>query len=113
MLGEAHLANALFLDITLDFTRSDHEYERALSLAPGNTSVLHQFARHAARMGRSEAALAAAQRSVALDPLNVLSHQGLGDVLFYAHRYNEAIASFTDAIAVDPGPPESYARRGM
>jgi len=112
MLGEAHLANALFLDITLDFTRSDHEYERALSLAPGNTSVLHQFARHAARMGRSEAALAAAQRSVALDPLNVLSHQGLGDVLFYAHRYNEAIASFTDAIAVDPGPPESYARRG-
>jgi TolB-like protein/tetratricopeptide (TPR) repeat protein len=111
-LGEAHLALAVFLDITLDFTRSDHEYERALSLAPGNTPVLHLFARHAARMGRSEAALAAAQRSVALDPLNVLSHQGLGDVLFYAHRYNEAIAAFTDAIAVDPGPPESHARRG-
>jgi tetratricopeptide (TPR) repeat protein len=36
----------------------------------------------------------------------------LGDVLYYAHRYNEAIAAYTDAIAVDPAPPESYARRG-
>ena len=113
MLGEAHLANAVFLDITLDFPRSADEYERALSLAPGNAPVLFQFARHAARMGRSEAALAAAQRSVALDPLNRLSHQGLGDVLLYAHRYNEAIVAYKDAIAVDPAPPESYARRGF
>jgi TolB-like protein/tetratricopeptide (TPR) repeat protein len=111
-LGEAHLALAEFLDTTLDFTRADDEYERALSLAPGNAAVLYLFARHAARIGRSEAAFAAAQRSVVLDPLNVLSHQGLGDVLFFAHRYNEAIAAYTDAIAVDPGPPESYARRG-
>jgi TolB-like protein len=111
-LGEARLALAVFLDITLDFPRADDQYERALSLAPGNAPVLYLFARHAARMGRSEAALAAAQRSVALDPLNVLSHQSLGDVFFYAHRYNEAIAAYTNAIAVDPRPPESYARGG-
>lgn len=112
MLGEAHLAKAVFLYSTLDFTRSDDEYDRALSLAPGNAVVVFQFARHAARMGRSEAALAAARRSVVLDPLNVLSYQGLGDVLLYAHRYNEAIVAYSDAIAVDPAPPESYARRG-
>ncbi len=111
-LSEAHLALGLFLNVSLDFTRADGEYERALALAPGNAEVLSRFAGYAARVGRSEAALAAAQRSVAVDPLNVRSHQGLGDVLFYAHRYSEAIAAYTDAIAVDPAPPESYARRG-
>ena len=111
-LGEAHLALALFLNTSLDFAHADGEYERALALAPGDAQVLYHFARRAARTGRSEAALAAAQRSVALDPLNVRSHEGLGDVLYYSHRYKEAIAAYTDAIAVDPAPPEAYARRG-
>ena len=111
-LGEAHLALALFLFTSLDFARADGEYERALALAPGNAQVLYEFARRAARAGRSGPALAAAQRSVALDPLNVRHHVGLGDALFYAHRYNEAIAAYTEAIAVDPAPPEAYARRG-
>jgi TolB-like protein/tetratricopeptide (TPR) repeat protein len=111
-LGEAHLALAQLLEITLDFTRAGTEFERALAFAQGNAPVLYGYARVAARRGKSEAALAAAQRSVALDPLNILSHRALGDVFLYARRYNEAIAAYTDAIAVDPAPPESYARRG-
>ena len=48
-----------------------------------------------------------------LDPLNLLSHRALGDALWFARRYNEAIAAYQDAIAADPGPPETYARLGQ
>jgi len=42
-----------------------------------------------------------------------LSHRALGDALWFARRYNEAIAAYQDAIVADPGPPEPYARRGL
>jgi len=97
----------------LDFTHAGDEYERAVALAPGNATVLDRYAEYAARVGRSEAALTAARRAVALDPLNGLSHRELGDALWYARRYDDAIAALTDAIAVDPGPAPPYARRGL
>jgi TolB-like protein len=112
-LGEAHLALASFLETTLDFERAGDEYERALALAPGNATVVSAYALHAAYMGRSEAALVGAQQSVSLDPLNPQSHSALCYVQWFAHRYDEEIASYTDAIAIDPAPPKPYARRGL
>jgi serine/threonine-protein kinase len=112
-LSEAHVALASLLQTTLNFTAAGDEYERALALAPGNATAVNEYALHAAYMGRSEAALAAAQRGVALDPLNVLSHRALGDALQSARRYNESIAAYTDAIAVDMAPAQPYSRRGV
>jgi TolB-like protein len=112
-LGVAHAALAKFLQWGLDYPRATEESERALALAPGNAAVLYEYSQHAAYMGRSDAAIDVARRGVALDPLNLLSHRALGDALWFARRYNEAIAAYQDAIAVDPGPPEPYARRGL
>ena len=50
---------------------------------------------------------------MALDPLNLLSYRALGDALYFARRYKEAIVAYQDGIAVDPAPAESYARRGL
>jgi tetratricopeptide (TPR) repeat protein len=97
----------------LDYPRASEESERALALAPGDAIVLSEYSQQAAYMGRSNAAIDTARRGVALDPLNPLSHRALGDALWFARRYGEAIAAYQDAIAVDPGPPESYARRGL
>jgi TolB-like protein/Tfp pilus assembly protein PilF len=113
-LAEGHAALAALLDSTAtDFTRAGEESERAMALAPGNATVLYVYSQHAAYMGRAEAAIAAAQRAVALDPLNLLSHRALGDALWFGRRYDESIAAYQEAIAVDPGPTQAYARRGL
>jgi len=112
-LGVAHAALGRYLEWALDYPRASEESERALALAPGNAIVLYEYSQHAAYMGHSNAAIEIAKRGVALDPLNLLSHRALGDALWFAHRYNEAVAAYQDAIAVDPGPPEPYARRGL
>jgi serine/threonine-protein kinase len=53
-------------------------------------------------MGRTEAGLTAAKRSVVLDPLNFESQFFLGRSQFLARRYDEAIRTLTDAKALAP-----------
>jgi TolB-like protein len=113
-LGLAHAALARYLLVSaLDYPHASEESERALALAPGDAIVLSEYSQQAAYMGRSKAAIDMARRGVALDPLNLLSYRALGDALYFARRYKEAIVAYQDAIAVDPGPPESYALRGL
>jgi serine/threonine-protein kinase len=112
-LGLAHAGLGRYLEWELDYPRATEESERALALAPGNANVLYEYSQHAAYMGHSNAAIDIARRGVTLDPLNLLSHRALGDALWFARRYNEAISAYQDAIAADPGPPEPYARRGL
>jgi TolB-like protein/Flp pilus assembly protein TadD len=101
-LAEGHLALAWLLEYSLEFIRASQEYERAMVLAPGNARVLNNYGLFAASMGRTEDGLVAAHRSVVLDPLNPDNHFTLGRVLAAARRYNEAIASFRDANALNP-----------
>jgi TolB-like protein/Tfp pilus assembly protein PilF len=112
-LAEGHLALGLFFESgSLDFARASDEYDRAITLAPGNALVLHVCGRFAASMGRVDAAIAAEQHAVALDPLNATSHSWLGLVLYFARRYQEAIAAHQSAVALDPLNPLSYASSG-
>jgi len=113
-LAEAHLALATFLRAgSLDFTRALLEYERALALAPGNAQVLQHYGHFAGRIGRSDAAISAAQRAVVLDPLDSLSQWTLSAVLFSARHYQQALAAVDAAIALDPDDPGSYGLRGI
>jgi TolB-like protein len=113
-LGVAHAALARYLlAAALDYPRASEESERALALAPGDATVLYEYSQQATFMGRFSAAIDIARRGVALDPLNLRSHRALGDALYFSRRYKEAILAYQDAIAVDPGPPESYAGTGL
>ena len=64
-------------------------------------------------MGRFDEGLAAARRAVVLDPLNRRSHNVLGNGLYSARRYQEAIGVFGDSISLDPVFGGSYAFRGL
>ena len=113
-LAEGHLALAdYFRDGALDFARANEEYERALALAPGNARVQREYSRLAVDIGQAQAALTAARRAVVLDPLNGRVHRTLGLVLFYARRYEEAIAAFQDVLALNPDDTGSYGYRGI
>jgi TolB-like protein/Flp pilus assembly protein TadD len=112
-LPDAHLALARYLYGSLDFTHAIEAFERAMALAPGNAAVLAEGGRFAAFMGRFDAGLAAARRAVALDPLNPRSRVLLGQVLYSAHRYEEAVAAYGEVIRLDRDYNVAYGFRGL
>jgi serine/threonine protein kinase len=113
-LAKAHYALALVSEVgTLDFTRASAEYERALALAPGNAEVLGESGRFAALMGHFDAALAATRRAVVLDPLARESRLALGAALYWARRYQEAVAAFAQGIILDPDFKLTSGWRGL
>jgi tetratricopeptide (TPR) repeat protein len=52
-------------------------------------------------------------RAVELDPLEVMHHQNLGEVLYYARRYDESIEASLETIEMDPEFPQTHTFLGM
>jgi len=102
-LGDGHMVlGAVQLYGSFDFAGAGKELEQALQLSPGNAVVLYEYARLAAYLGHTDAAITAARRGVTLDPLNLRTHRELGDMLLYARRYTEALAAYQESITLDP-----------
>jgi serine/threonine protein kinase/tetratricopeptide (TPR) repeat protein len=105
-LAEGHLALALARADSLDFAGASDEFQRAITLAPGNARVLRDYGAFAVEMGRTDAGIAAARRAAALDPLNENSHSFLSSALLSARRYDEAFAAYQDALSIRPKDPQ-------
>ena len=113
-LAEGQLALARFYGSTpLDYTHAGEAYERALVLAPGDAEVLARSGAFAVVMGRFDAGLAAVRHAVALDPLNPQTHEALGESLFWARRYQEAVAVFGEVTSLEPDFKRAYGFRGV
>ena len=113
-LPEGQLALArIFTWGSLDFTQASEAWERAMSLAPGDARILREYGLFAVGVGRPDAGLAAARRAVVLDPLGARSHFTLGQTLFLAHRYPEAVTAYNDALALEPDSADTYGWRGL
>jgi TolB-like protein/Flp pilus assembly protein TadD len=112
-LAEAHYALGIILKDSQDFVHGNEEYERALALAPGSARVLSAYSRHAAELGHTAAAIAAARRAVTLDPLNFQVHRTVGITFLLARQYADAIAAFRTAIALQPDWVRNYALLGQ
>jgi TolB-like protein len=105
-LAEGHLALALVYQESLDFTNASKEFDRAIALAPGSARVLRDYSGFAVWMGNTERGIVAAQRAVALDPLNPNSHYYLSEALRLARRYDEALAAYQGIIPLVPNDRE-------
>ncbi len=101
-LAEGHLALARVFQEKLDFRHASEEYERALSLGPGNARVLRNYGVFAAQMGHTDRGLAAAHQAVIIDPLNPTSYWRLALTAFYARRYEEVLKAKRDQALIDP-----------
>jgi TolB-like protein/Flp pilus assembly protein TadD len=113
-LAEAHLALATFYNNgPLELTKANAEFERALTLAPGNARVLRISGGNAAYMGHFDVAIPAARRAVLLDPLARSSHTSLGLALYLARRYQDAAAAYAGAVSLNPDFKSAYAERGL
>lgn len=112
-LAAAHLALANYFFVTLQLSRADEEYARALTLAPGNADVLEYSGLFAALLGRTAAGIAAARKATVLDPLNPQAHFNLGSLFYLARRYDDALNAYASGLTLDPDAPTARGFQGQ
>jgi pentatricopeptide repeat protein len=98
-IAEAHVLLAGTEQEQWQWAEAEGEYRRALELNPSDAAAHNGLAQWLLCMGRTEEALAWAQRGRELDPLS-FSSSSIGWILFQSHRYDEAIHELRSVLAV-------------
>jgi TolB-like protein len=96
-----------------DWTAADAAYQRALDLNPSYATAAHWRALLLASVGRHDAAWAAIEQAVALDPVSPLIRTGRGLVRFYAGDFAGARDEMMAALDLDPRHPEALIHLGQ
>lgn len=101
-LAEAHAARGMLsFWYDWDFVRAEAEYERALELNP-NYPEAHQWLAYLyAAQDRFDEALTKFRQAQHLDPLSIAVTANIGEILYRAGRYEEAIAQCEKALEMD------------
>jgi len=101
-LAEAHASLALLQNQSLDFAGAEAGFRRALELNPNYATAHHWYANYLSQIGRMEAAQTEIRRAQELDPLSVAVSWALGNILYLARRYDDAVASLDATLKMDP-----------
>ncbi|MBZ5510941.1 MAG: tetratricopeptide repeat protein [Acidobacteriia bacterium] len=91
-LADAHTSLAFVkMHYEWKFAEAEQEFKRALALNP-NYSVAHQwYAFDLVALGRTEDAVAEMKRALESDPLSPIINTDLAEMLYFDHRYDEAL----------------------
>ena len=102
--GEAWVHLGAYQSVVGDWVEAFDSIERALALAPNNSTVLDQAAQLYTQTGYIRQARELSARAIAIDPLVPLYHSNLGwtTSLPPGADLAGAIASYNRAIAIDP-----------
>ncbi|HUE83052.1 MAG TPA: winged helix-turn-helix domain-containing protein [Pyrinomonadaceae bacterium] len=103
-LAEAHAALAVVrVKYDRDVTGAERSFSRAIAANPNCLMALLRYAWFLTAMGRLDEGLLIASRAQVLDPLSPESNAALGHLLYFARRYDEAIAYCRRALDIEPG----------
>lgn len=83
-----------------------------LLATPNDTSLLTNLGTLSLQVGNLEESLSFNQRSLALNPEQVIAHVHLGIAFQQLNRADEAVASYNWAIAIDPNYAGAFYNRG-
>jgi TolB-like protein/Tfp pilus assembly protein PilF len=86
---------------------ADRLFQRALELDPKYATALQWRAYNLASMGRTNEALAAIERAQQLDPLSVIINTDMAQILYFARRYEDAIAQCGKTLQMNPSFAEA------
>ena len=94
-LAEAHTSLALVHWLyDWDWAAADREFRRAIELNPSYVVAHHWRGLFLGEMARFDEAETEMKHAIALDPVSVPVHADYGRVLFWARRYEEALAKY-------------------
>ena len=102
-LGEAH-ASLGFLRMFYhwDWAGAQKEFEQAVALSPNYATAHQWYAIYLATQGQLNESQQEMTKAVELDAKSPNLHADLGQVLYFAHKYREAIAECRKALELDP-----------
>ena len=112
-LSDGHGALGVYFIRTLQLMPAAEELARAVQLEPGNAYALAGLGSTDVELGRTDAGLAALRRAATLDPLSIRIQAQLAYSLFLARHYDQAIAAFDTASALDPAFLGFVGMRGL
>ena len=92
-----------------DWPRAERRFLRTVQLNPGYATGRRWYAQFLSAMGRHGEAIGEAERALELDPLSLIIHTTIGDVLFYARQYDRAIAYYKRCLELDPAFEPAHA----
>jgi len=90
-LARAHYALGRIYEGNIEIAKASTEYERALQLAPGDSSFLRRHSYFMARIGNESESLRLSAKAIELDPLDPDTYGNHVGALFDAQRYQEAV----------------------
>lgn len=85
-----------------DFVGAEREVLRAIELGPRVCGGYYVYSQWCLTQCRFEEAMAAARRTVELDPLTLFKRFHLGATYLYARRYADAIQQLKQTLEIDP-----------
>ncbi len=115
-VGELHSSLASMLRLQdWDWPAAEREFMRALELNPGLAETHGRFAVHLSCMGRHQEAIGEAIHGLELDPLSLITYTMVGDVMFWARRFEESITYNQRCQELDPsfGPGNTDLARSL
>ncbi|MCU1267465.1 MAG: serine/threonine protein kinase with repeat [Acidobacteria bacterium] len=103
-LAKAHVVMAMVKEYEFDWAGAEREYVRAIELSPNLDFARNNYAFFLSVMGRQDDALAELEQQRIRDPTNqrmILLQKGI--ILSQARRFDDALLSYEEAHAVEPG----------
>ena len=102
-LASAHYALATaYTWYDWDWPNAEREFHRALELNPDDALGRNWHGGYLSLRGRHEEAIREHERARALDPLSLIVNANLTRALYWARRYDEAIAQARRTLEIDP-----------
>ena len=102
-LAESHAALAAsYVEAHHDRALATREYLRAIEINPNEVTALRWYGLHLAAEGDFEQAAKFVARARELDPLSHVAIGSVGTVQYFARRFDEAIHTFGEALALSP-----------
>ena len=106
-LAEAHTQAAwVKFNIDWDWSGAEAEYKQATALNPNNASAHYYYSEYLLAMGRLDEAMKESERAQDLDPLFWKHTWWLGQVLYHARRYDDALRQ--DRRGLEMHPDNAY-----
>jgi serine/threonine-protein kinase len=85
-----------------DWPAAEEEFAKALDLSPGHAPSRQWHALFLAARGRFDEALAEMGRALELDPLSLVIQSGIGRVLHFAGRLDDAVRQYQHVLQTNP-----------
>ena len=102
-LASAHYALATaYTWYDWDFPRADREFQRALALNPNDALGRNWYGGYLSLLGRHAEAVDQHERARQIEPFSLIANANLARALYWARRYDEAIAQARHTLDLDP-----------